>query len=111
GRNSTTLHYEANNAPIARDALFLTDIGAEVAGYGADVTRTYPADGVFSPEQRAIYEIVLAAQTEAMPLMRAGRRVVEVRDKLLEGVGLDLLNLVRVTKPTPEQAGLYLFHG
>ena len=111
GRNSTTLHYDANNAPIARDALFLTDIGAEVEGYGADVTRTYPADGVFSPEQRAIYEIVLAAQTEAMPLMRAGRRFIEVHDKSLEVVGRELLKLGLVTKATPEQAGLYLFHG
>ena len=45
GRNATTLHYETNNDPIVRDGLLLTDIGAEVDGYGADVTRTYPADG------------------------------------------------------------------
>src|SRR6185436_4006065 len=72
GRNSTTLHYETNNEAIVRDGLLLTDIGAEVDGYSADVTRTYPADGTFSPEQRAIYEAVLAAQNETLPLMRPG---------------------------------------
>src|SRR4029078_10806228 len=57
GRNTTTLHYETNNDAIVRGGLLLTDIGAEVEGYSADVTRTYPADGVFSPDRRAIYEI------------------------------------------------------
>src|SRR3954468_2498900 len=83
GRNATTLHYETNNDAIARDGLLLTDIGAEVEGYGADVTRTYPADGTFSPEQRAIYDAVLAAQEESLALMRPGRRHLEVNDKAI----------------------------
>jgi Xaa-Pro aminopeptidase len=111
GRNSTTLHYETNNEAIARDGLLLTDIGAEVDGYGADVTRTYAADGVFSTEQRAIYETVLAAQAEAIPLMRPGRRFIEVHNTALEVVGRELLKLGLVTKAMPEQASLYLFHG
>jgi Xaa-Pro aminopeptidase len=111
GRNTTTLHYETNNAAIPRGGLMLTDIGAEVDGYGADVTRTYPVNGVFSPGQRAIYEVVLAAQTESLPLMRAGHRHLEVNNKALEVVGRELLKLGLVTKSTPEQAALYLFHG
>jgi Xaa-Pro aminopeptidase len=111
GRNSTTLHYETNNGPIARDGLLLTDIGAEVDGYSADVTRTYPASGTFSPEQRAIYEVVLAAQNESTPLMRPGHKHLDANDKALEVVGRELLKLGLVTKNTPEQAGLYLFHG
>ena len=111
GRNATTLHYETNNDPIVRDGLLLTDIGAEVDGYGADVTRTYPADGTFSPEQRAIYEAVLAAQNESLALMRPGHRHLEVNNKAIEVVGRELLKLGLVTKSTPEQAGLYLFHG
>jgi Xaa-Pro aminopeptidase len=110
GRNSTTLHYETNNGPIVRGGLLLTDVGAEVDGYGADVTRTYPADGAFSPEQRAIYEVVLAAQTESLALMRPGHRHLEVNNKAIEVVGRELLRLGLVTKATPEQAGLYLFH-
>jgi Xaa-Pro aminopeptidase len=111
GRNATTLHYETNNEPIVRDGLLLTDLGAEVDGYSADVTRTYPADGTFSPEQRAIYEAVLAAQVESMALMRPGHRHLEVNDKAIEVVGRELLKLGLVAKNTPEQAGLYLFHG
>jgi Xaa-Pro aminopeptidase len=111
GRNATTLHYETNNDPIARGGLLLTDLGAEVDGYSADVTRTYPASGAFSPEQRAIYEIVLAAQNETIPLMRPGHRMIEVHDKAQEIVGRELLKLGLVTKNVREQSELYLFHG
>ena len=111
GRNTTTLHYETNNEPIVRGAMLLTDLGAEVEGYSADVTRTYPVNGKFSPEQRAIYETVLAAQTESMALIRPGHTHLEVNNKAIEVVGRELLKLGLVTKSTPEQAGLYLFHG
>ena len=111
GGNATTLHYETNNGPIVRDGLVLTDLGAEVDGYSADITRTYPADGAFSPEQRALYDVVLAAQSESMALMRPGHRHLEVNDKAIDVVGRELLKLGLVTKNTPEQAGLYLFHG
>jgi Xaa-Pro aminopeptidase len=111
GRNATTLHYETNNDAIVRGGLLLTDIGAEVESYGADVTRTYPVDGTFSPEQRAIYEVVLAAQNESLALMRIGHRHLEANNKAIEVVGRELLKLGLVTKPTAAQAGLYLFHG
>jgi len=111
GRNATTLHYETNNDAIVRDGLLLTDLGAEVDGYSADVTRTYPADGTFSLEQRAIYEVVLAAQNESIVLMRPGHTHLEVNNKAIEVVGRGLLTLGLVAKNTPEQAGLYLFHG
>jgi Xaa-Pro aminopeptidase len=111
GRNATTLHYEANNDPIVRDGLLLTDLGAEVEGYSADVTRTYPADGTFSPEQRAIYDIVFAAQNETLPLMRPGHKFIEIHDKAQDVVGRELLKLGLVTKNETEQSELYLFHG
>src|SRR5262249_43810455 len=111
GRNATTLHYETNNDAIVRGGLLLTDIGAEVESYGADVTRTYPVDGTFSPEQRAIYEVVLAAQNESLALMRVGHRHLEANNKAIEVVGRELLKLGLVTTSTAAQAGLYLFHG
>ena len=80
GRNATTLHYETNNDPIVRDGLLLTDLGAEVEGYSADVTRTYPADGTFSPEQRAVYDVVdigVVAAREELQRLRDARRSVE----------------------------------
>jgi Xaa-Pro aminopeptidase len=111
GRNATTLHYETNNEPIVRDGLLLTDLGAEVDGYSADVTRTYPADGTFSPEQRAIYDVVLAAQNETLPLMRAGHRFAEIHERAQEVVGRELSKLGLVTKNVRDQSELYLFHG
>jgi Xaa-Pro aminopeptidase len=111
GKNATTLHYETNNDPIVRDGLLLTDLGAEVEGYSADVTRTYPADGTFSPEQRAIYDAVLAAQTETIEMMRPGRKFIDVNTAAVGVIGRELLKLGLITKNTPEQVALYFFHG
>src|SRR5262245_3911324 len=111
GRNATTLHYEANNDPIDRTGLLLTDLGAEVEGYSADVTRTYPADGTFSGPQRAIYDVVLAAQNETLPLMQPGHKFIEVHNKAEEVVGRGLLKLGLVTRNVTEQSELYMFHG
>jgi Xaa-Pro aminopeptidase len=110
GRNATSLHYDANNDSIGRGGLLLTDIGAEVEGYSGDVTRTYPASGTFSSEQRAIYEVVYAMLSEMLPLMRPGHGFIEVNDKAQEVAGRELLKLGLITKNTSEQSGLYVFH-
>jgi Xaa-Pro aminopeptidase len=73
GANACVLHYRANNAPLRDGDLLLVDAGAEYECYASDITRTYPVNGTFSTEQRAIYEIVLAAQTAAIDEVRAGR--------------------------------------
>jgi Xaa-Pro aminopeptidase len=62
GNNGCILHYIENNKPELGNDLVLMDLGAEYHGYTADVTRTIPANGVFSPAQKAIYEIVYKAQ-------------------------------------------------
>lgn len=111
GRNATALHYQKNDDAIARGGLLLTDVGAEVEGYSADLTRTYPVNGVFSTDQRAVYDVVFAAQSESLPLMRPGHRFIEVHDRAEEAVGRELLKLGLVTKNAREQAELYMFHG
>jgi Xaa-Pro aminopeptidase len=65
GPNSTTLHYNANDRFFAPTDVMVMDIGASYLGYSADVTRTIPVSGKFSPEQRAIYQIVRDAQASA----------------------------------------------
>lgn len=60
--NSCVLHYITNRRTLVDGDLFLTDCGAEYHGYTADITRTMPVNGKFSPEQKIIYELVLAAQ-------------------------------------------------
>jgi hypothetical protein len=65
GPNSTTLHYSLDDRSIQPGDVIVMDIGASYKGYAADVTRTVPASGTFSPEQRAVYGIVRAAQAAA----------------------------------------------
>jgi Xaa-Pro aminopeptidase len=62
GKNSTVLHYMLNNKSIENDDLVLVDMGAQYNYYNADITRTYPASGVFSKRQKEIYSIVLDLQ-------------------------------------------------
>lgn len=72
GRNTCILHYISNNQPIENNALVLIDAGCEYQNYASDLTRTFPANGKFSAEQRAIYDIVLAAQLAAINAMKPG---------------------------------------
>ena len=72
GPNACVLHYRANNAPMKDGDLLLIDAGAEVDCYASDITRTFPVGGRYSPEQRAIYDVVLAAQHAAIGEIRPG---------------------------------------
>jgi Xaa-Pro aminopeptidase len=72
GHNACVLHYRANNAQAADGDLVLVDAGAEYRGYAADITRTFPANGRFSKEQRALHDLVGAAQAAALAQARPG---------------------------------------
>jgi Xaa-Pro aminopeptidase len=73
GANACVLHYRANDAELRGGDLLLIDAGAEYECYASDITRTFPVNGKFSPEQRALYDIVLAAQAAAIGEVRPGR--------------------------------------
>jgi Xaa-Pro aminopeptidase len=73
GANGCVLHYRANNSELRDGDLLLVDAGAEYECYASDITRTYPVNGRWSPEQRALYELVLAAQLDAIDEVRVGR--------------------------------------
>lgn len=66
GANACTLHYVGNNARLNDGDLLLIDAGCEFDSYASDITRTFPVNGKFSPAQRDVYELVLAAQTAAI---------------------------------------------
>ncbi len=83
GANACTLHYTSNRAAVGRNDLVLLDTGAEVDYYGADVSRTYPANGRFSPEQRSVYDVVYEAQRQAIELVAPGVRFIDVHQKAL----------------------------
>ncbi len=66
GANACVLHYRANRDPLRDGDLLLVDAGAEIEGYASDISRTWPVGGRYSREQRALYEVVLAAQLAAI---------------------------------------------
>ena len=72
GANACILHYVDNRARIRDGDLVLVDAGCEYQHYAADITRTFPANGRFSPEQREIYQLVLRAQAAAIEAVRPG---------------------------------------
>jgi Xaa-Pro aminopeptidase len=78
GFNSTVLHYHANDQRLESGDLVCLDSGAKWCGYSADVTRTLPVSGRFTPRQRDIYELVLKAQEAAIRACRPGRRLHEI---------------------------------
>ena len=95
GHNACVLHYVENNRQRVSTDLVLMDLGAEYHGYTADITRTIPADGTFSPEQKAIYNIVYEAQEAAFKVCKPGtpirettRICREIVDKRLVELGL-----------------------
>jgi Xaa-Pro aminopeptidase len=72
GANACVLHYVSNNAVLGDGDLLLIDAGCEVDGYASDITRTFPVNGRFSPVQKDVYEMVLAAQQAAIDVARSG---------------------------------------
>jgi len=74
GRNACVLHYIANDAELRDGDLVLVDAGCELDGYASDITRTFPVNGRFTGSQRALYELVLAAQKAAIDAVRPGNR-------------------------------------
>ena len=73
GRNGCILHYQQNDAPLKDGDLVLIDAGCEIDCYASDITRTFPVSGRFSPEQKAIYELVLKAQAAAFAEIAPGK--------------------------------------
>ena len=72
GANACVLHYVENNAALRAGDLLLIDAGCELDGYASDITRTFPVSGRFSPAQKDVYEMVLAAQLAAIDTVRPG---------------------------------------
>ena len=84
GPNSCVLHYEDSSRQMKDGELLINDSGTEYGFYATDITRTYPVNGHFSPEQRAIYDIVLDAQTRAMALVKPGATHEDIEKKAAE---------------------------
>lgn len=86
GPNATILHYGTNRAAILDGDLVLMDAGAEYQMYAADITRTWPANGRFTPPQRAIYDVVLEAQQAALAEIRPGATFMAIHNAALRRI-------------------------
>jgi len=97
GSNSCILHYRENNRIMEDGDLLLVDAGCEYDCYASDITRTYPVNGKFSAEQRAIYDIVLTAQLAAIEKVRPGNHWNEPHDAAVREItkGLKKVGLLK----------------
>jgi Xaa-Pro aminopeptidase len=124
GPNSTTLHYNADDRLMNAGEVVVMDIGASYRGYAADVTRTVPISGTFTPDQRAIYQIVRDAQAAAERQAKPGAKASLMSDSASAVLAAGLTRVGLIESPTatfdcgnpqqPQQCpqlGLYYMHG
>lgn len=109
GHNGCILHYTENTKQTVNKELVLMDLGAEYRGYTADVTRTIPADGTFSREQRAIYDLVYQAQEAGIneAVVGSDMRKIDQAGRVLINEGLVKLGII----DSISQRHLYFPHG
>lgn len=93
GRNACILHYTENTSQIRDGDLVLIDAGCELDCYASDITRTFPASGRFSAEQRAIYQLVLDAQRAAFAVIAPGRHWNEAHEASVRVITAGLVEL------------------
>jgi Xaa-Pro aminopeptidase len=92
GFNSTILHYDKLARKIEDGDVVLMDVAAQYSGYSADITRTIPANGKYTPRQREIYDIVLGAQNAAMAALKPGMDFCRTGDKSLYKIAYNYIN-------------------
>jgi len=93
GANATILHYVENSAKLQSGQLLLVDAGGEVEGFTADVTRTFPVGGRFSPAQRRLYEAVLDTQIEAIEAVKPGATLEAIHEQVVASLTRRLVEL------------------
>jgi len=93
GANACVLHYRADTAPVRSGDLVLIDAGCELDGYASDITRTFPANGVFSPAQRDVYNLVLASQEASIAATLPGARFIDPHEAVVNVLSQGLLDL------------------
>lgn len=93
GDNGCILHYTENASELKDGDLVLIDAGAEYFGYAADITRTFPVSGQFSPEQKMLYQLVLDAQIAAFDLIKPGTTLKQATERASEVITQGLIEL------------------
>jgi Xaa-Pro aminopeptidase len=105
GDNATILHYRKNDRQLQDGDLLLIDAGCELGYYASDVTRTFPVNGRFSPEQRAVYELVLDAQLASIEAVKPGVPYTHVHDVTVKVLAEGLCRLGLIEGPVDTAIG------
>ena len=111
GSNATILHYQKNQRQTKKGDLLLMDIGAEYKYYAADITRTVPVEGKFTPEQATIYQLVLEAQKAAMAVIKPGVSFSDMQQKAVEVLKEGLYRIQLITAKSSNQYRVFFPHG
>ena len=111
GPNATTLHYEESQSRVVPGQLLLMDVGAEYDHYTADITRTFPVNGKFTPEQAAIYQIVYDAQEAAAHAIKPTATLLDVHNAATEVIKDGLFKLGLITDKNSNQYRIWFMHG
>ena len=124
GENSTTLHYNKNDRFVRAGDVIVMDVAAQYQGYAADITRSFPVSGTFTPEQRAVYQVVRDAQSAAERNAKPGMPARVMRDSARGVIAAGLARLGLIESPTAtydcsegaqprqcSQVQLYYMHG
>ena len=93
GANACVLHYRADRGLVRNGELVLIDAACELDGYASDITRAFPANGVFTGPQRTLYEMVLAAQEAAIAATHAGARFTDPHDAAVKVLAQGMLDV------------------
>jgi Xaa-Pro aminopeptidase len=93
GANACVLHYRADAGLVRDGELVLIDAGCELDGYASDITRTFPANGTFTGPQRALYDLVHAAQEAAVAATHAGARFTDPHEATVKVLAQGMLDL------------------
>jgi Xaa-Pro aminopeptidase len=117
GDRARTLHYVNNNEECKDGELLLMDFGAEYGGYCADLTRTIPVNGKFSPRQKEVYNACLEIHNYAKSILKPGISVVDYTDKVGEAATKQFVKIGLLTKEETKKEGgnnaykKFLYHG
>jgi Xaa-Pro aminopeptidase len=116
GPNAVILHYIENDRVMEDGDLLLIDAGAEYDYFSADITRTFPVNGRFSPAQRAVYDVVLAAQEEALGRCRPGTPFTEIHEVAVRVLTEGMVGLGLIPGPVDDAVAFgwyrpFYFHG
>ncbi|MGQ0833866.1 MAG: Xaa-Pro aminopeptidase [Gammaproteobacteria bacterium] len=109
GPNACILHYRENDQVLKDGELLLIDAGCEYESYASDITRTFPVNGRFTPEQRSVYDVVLAANRAAISKVRPGNHWNDPHDAAVHTItqGLVRLGLMKGRVSTLVREGAY----